>query len=211
MRYIFGVEAKRIVYFIFYFKPSFLDVEKKGARCLFMGEKRVQMSVTFENFALSAVRLFVCLFVFLNIENKRDTHSWVNKDDIVLEARVNENRASQFRNRLTALRGCPVSVKEVNGKGRCDKIQRLWKESDAFKINAHILSTPAEDIPRHLSTMHERWITQLQFNQYPAENSQQWLSVILQRMLLDPDEGGSISLNQPAAASESNSVQGDNS
>ena len=183
-----------------------------------MGEKRVQMSVTFENFALNTVRLFVLFcfvlfcFFFLNIENKKDTHSWVNKDDIVLEERVNEDRTSQFRNRLvTVLRGCLMSVKEVNGKGRCDKIQRLWKESHAFKINAHILSTPAEDIPRHLSTMHERWITQLQFNQYPAENSQQWLSVILQRMLLDPDEGGSISLNQPAVTSESNSVQGDNS
>lgn len=103
-----------------------------------------------------------------------------------------------------------MSVKEVNGKGKRDKIQRLWKESDAFKINAYILSTPAEDIPRHLSTMQERWITQLQFNQFPAEKTQQWLSVILQRMLLDPDEGGSISLNQPAVASESNSVQGDN-
>ncbi|CAH3164122.1 unnamed protein product, partial [Porites evermanni] len=176
-----------------------------------------QMSVTFENFALNTVRLFVLFcfvlfcFFFLNIENKKDTHSWVNKDDIVLEERVNEDRTSQFRNRLvTVLRGCLMSVKEVNGKGRCDKIQRLWKESHAFKINAHILSTPAEDIPRHLSTMHERWITQLQFNQYPAENTQQWLSVILQRMLLDPDEGGSISLNQPAVTSESNSVQGDN-
>lgn len=154
---------------------------------------------------------FVCLFVFLNIENKKDTHSWVNKDDIVLEGRVNKDQTSQFRSRLVkALRGCPTSVKEVNGKGRCGKIQRFWKD-DAFKINAHILSTPAEDIPRHLSTMHERWITQLQFNQYPAENTQHWLSVIPQRLLLDPDKGGSISLNQPAVASESKSVQGDNS
>lgn len=173
---------------------------------MFRGEKTVQMSITFENSALNTVRLF-----FLIIENKQDTHSWVNKGDIVLEESVKRDLNLQLRNRLVTLKGCLMSVKEVNGKGRLDKIRRLWKESDALKINSHSLSTPAEDIPRHLSTMHERWITQLQFNQYPAEKTQRWLSVILQRMLLDPDEGGSISLKQSAVASKSNSLQGDNS
>ena len=146
----------------------------------------------------------------LIIENKKDTHSWVNKGDIVLGESVKKDLNLQIRNRLITLKNCLMSIKEVNGKGRRDESQWLWKESNAFKINGHVLRTPAEDIPRHLSTMHERWITQLQFNQYPAEKTQQWLSAIFQRILLDPDEGGSISVNQPALASESNSVQGDN-
>ena len=57
--------------------------------------------------------------------------------------------------------------------------------------------------------MHERWITQLQFNQRLAEKTQQWLSVILQRMLLDPTEGGATRLTQSAVVMKGNSDQGD--
>ena len=89
------------------------------------------------------------------------------------------------------------------------------KDNDAFQINEHdlqhwiyLLRILTEDIPRHLTTMHERWITQIQFNQSPAEKTQRWLSAILQRML-DPTEGGTTRSTQSAVAMRSNGDQGD--
>lgn len=115
---------------------------------------------------------------------------------------------------VTALSGGLISLKKINSKGKRDKNQQILKVNDAFQIDEHdlqhwinLLSIPTEDIPRHLNTMHERWITQIQFNQYPAEKTQQWLSVILQRMLLDPTEGGR--LTQSPVVMKDNSDQGD--
>ena len=135
----------------------------------------------------------------------------------MLKESISNDRTSQVRYRpVTALSGCLISLKEINIKGRRDKNQQIFKDNDAFQINEHdlqhwiyLLSIPTEDIPRHLSTMRERWITQLQFNQRPAEKTQKWLSVILQRMLLDPTEGGTSRLTQSAVAMQSNGDQGD--
>ena len=126
---------------------------------------------------------------------------------------------------VPALSGGLISLKEIYSKGKRDKNQQILKVNDAFQIDEHdslhrinLLSMlylqriptnaiPTEDIPRHLSTIHERWITQIHFNQYPAEKTQQWLSVILQRMLLDPTEGGR--LTQSLVVMKGNSDQGD--
>ena len=115
---------------------------------------------------------------------------------------------------VTALSGGLISLKKINSKGKRDKNQQILKVNDAFQIDEHdslhrinLLSIPTEDIPRHLSTMHERWMTQLQFNQRPEEKTQRWLSVILQRMLLDPTEGGR--LTQSPVVLKGNSDQGD--
>lgn len=135
----------------------------------------------------------------------------------MLKESISNDRTLQVRYRpVTALSGCLISLKEINIKGRRDRNQQIIKDNDAFQINEYdlqhwiyLLTIPTEDIPRHLSTMHERWITQLQFNQRPAEKTQQWLSVILQRMLLDPTEGGTSRLTQSAVAMKSNGDQGD--
>ena len=135
----------------------------------------------------------------------------------MLKESISKDRASQLTYKpVTALSGCLIFLKEIAIKGNRDKNKRILKQNDAFQIDEHdlqhwisLLSIPTEDIPHHLSTMHERWITQLQFNQHPAEKTQQWLSVILQRMLLDPTEGGTTRLTQSAVAMKSNSDQGD--
>lgn len=135
----------------------------------------------------------------------------------MLKESIFSDRTFQVRYRpVTALSGGLISLKEINSRGKRNKNQPILRENDAFQINEHdlhhwmyLLSVPTEDIPRHLSTMHERLITQIQFNQYPAEKTQQWPSVILQRMLLDPTEGGTTRLTQSAVAMESNSDQGD--
>ena len=153
------------------------------------------------------------MFVLLHIGNEKETHDWSNT---LLKESISKDRTLQVRYRpVTALSGCLISLKEMYIKGRRDKNQQIFKDNDAFQINEHdlqhciyLLSILAEDIPHHLSTMHERWITQLQFNQRPAEKTQQWLSVILQRMLLDPTEGGSTRLTPSAVAMKSNSDQG---
>ena len=177
-----------------------------------MGEKRVGTRTALENFAHWTA--LVWLFVFLHIGHEKETHDWSNT---VLKESISNDRTSQVRYRpVTALSGCLISLKEINIKGRRDKNQQIFKDNDAFQINEHdlqhwiyLLSVPTEDIPRHLRTMRERWITQLQFNQRPAEKTQQWLSVILQRMLLDPTEGGTSRLTQSAVAMQSNGDQGD--
>ena len=154
------------------------------------------------------------MFVFLHIGNEKETHDWSNT---VLKESISNDQTFKVRYRpVTALSGGLISLKEINSRGKRNKNQPILKENDAFQIDEHdlqhwinLLSIPTEDIPRHLSTMHERWITQIQFNQYPAEKAQQWLSVILQRMLLDPTEGGTTRFTQSAVAMESNSDQGD--
>ena len=135
----------------------------------------------------------------------------------MLKESIFSDRTFQVRYRpVTALSGGLISLKEIDSRGKRNKTQPILRDNDAFQINEHdlhhwmyLLSIPTEDIPRHLSTMHERLITQIQFNQYPGEKTQQWLSVILQRMLLDPTEGGTTRLTQSAVAMESNSDQGD--
>ena len=103
---------------------------------------------------------------------------------------------------------------EIISQPRRNKNQPIWKENDAFVVSEldlqHIilLCVPTEDIPRHLSTMHERWITQVQLTQLPVGKTTQWLSVILQKMLLDPTKGGTTSLTQPAVTMKSNIFQG---
>ena len=152
------------------------------------------------------------MFVFLHIGNEKETHDWSNT---VLKESISNDQTLKVRYRpVTALSGGLISPKKINSKGKRDKNQQILKENDAFQIDEHdlqhwinLLSIPTEDIPRHLSTMHERWITQIQFNQYPAEKAQQWLSVILQRMLLDPTEGGR--LTQSPVVMKDDSDQGD--
>lgn len=157
---------------------------------------------------------FVWLFVFLHVGNEKETHDCSNT---VLKESISNDRILKVRYRpVTALSGGLISLKEIYSKGKRDKNHQILKVNDDFQINEHdlqhwinLLSILTEDIPRHLSTMHERWITQIQFNQYPAEKTQQWLSVILQRMLLDPTEGGTSRLTQSAVAMQSNGDQGD--
>ena len=156
----------------------------------------------------------ICLTVFLHKGNEKETHDWSNT---VLKERMSKDRTLQPRYRpVTALSYCLISLKEIYSKGKRDKNQQTLKVNDAFEMNEHdlphwinLLSIPTEDIPRSLSTMHERWIAQIQFNKYPAEKTQQRLSVILQRMLLDPTEGGTTRSTQSAVAMKSNSDQGD--
>ena len=152
------------------------------------------------------------MFVFLHIGNEKETHDWSNT---VLKESISNDQTFKVRYRpVTALSGGLISLKKINSKGKRDKNQQILKVNDAFQIDEHdlqhwinLLSIPTEDIPRHLSTMHERWMTQIQFNKYPAEKTQQWLSVILQRMLLDPTEGGR--LTQSTVVMKDNSDQGD--
>lgn len=133
----------------------------------------------------------------------------------MLKESISNDQTFKVRYRpVTALSGGLISLKKINSKGKRDKNQQILKVNDAFQIDEHdlqhwinLLSIPTEDIPRHLSTMHERWMTQIQFNKYPAEKTQQWLSVILQRMLLDPTEGGR--LTQSTVVMKDNSDQGD--
>ena len=177
-----------------------------------MGEKRVRTRTALQNFAHWAA--FVWLFVFLHIGNQKETHDWSNT---VLKEGISKGRTLQLRYRpVAALSGCLISLKEINSKGKHDKNQQILKDNDAFQINEHdlrhwiyLLRILPEDIPRHLTTMHERWITQIQFNQRPAEKTQRWLSAILQRMLLDPTEGGTTRSIQSAVAMRSNGDQGD--
>ena len=133
----------------------------------------------------------------------------------MLKESISNDQTFKVRYRpVTALSGGLISLKKINRKGKRDKNQPILKVNDAFQIDEHdlqhwinLLSIPTEDIPRHLSTMHERWMTQIQLNKYPAEKTQQWLSVILQRMLLDPTEGGR--LTQSTVVMKDNSDQGD--
>lgn len=146
--------------------------------------------------------MIVCFF--FHIGNDKETHDWSNT---VLKESISKDRTLQLRYRpVSALSGYLISLKEINSKGKRDKNQQILKVNDAFQIDEHdlqhwinLLSISTEDISRHLSTMHERWITQIQFNKYPAEKTQQWLSVILQRMLLDPTEGGTTRSTQSAS------------
>ena len=177
-----------------------------------MGEKRVRTRTALENFA--HWKAFVWLFVCLHIGNEKGTHDWSNT---VLKESISKDRTLQLRDRpVAALSGCLISPKEINSKGKLDKNQQILKDNNVFQINEHdlqhwkyLLSRVTEDIPRHLSTMHERWITQLQFNQRLAEKTQHWLSVILRSMLLDPTEGGPTRLTKSAVAVQSNGDQGD--
>ena len=154
------------------------------------------------------------MFVFLHVGSEKETHDWSNT---VLKESVSNDRTLKLRYRpVTALSSGLISLKEIYSKGKRDKNQQILKVNDDFQINEHDLqhwinhlSILTNDIPRHLSTMHERWITQLQFKQRPAEKTQQWLSLILERMLLDPTEGGTSRLTQSAVAMQSNGDQGD--
>ena len=176
-----------------------------------MGEKRVRTRLLL---LITCTLAFVWLFVFLHIGNEKETHDCSNT---ALKKSISNDRTLKVRYRpVTALSGGLISLKEIYSKGKRDKNQQILKVNDDFQINEHdlqhwinLLSILTEDIRRHLSTMHERWITQLQFNQRPAEKTQQWLSVILQRMLLDPTEGGTRRLTQSAVAMQSNGNQGD--
>ena len=154
------------------------------------------------------------MLIFLHIGNEKETHDCSNT---VLKESISNDRTLKVRYRpVTALSGCLISLKEIYSKGKRDKNQQILKVSDDFQIIEHdlqhwinLLRIVTEGIPRHLSTMHERWITKIQFNQYSAEKTQRWLSVILQRMLLDPTEGGTSRLTQSAVAMQSNDDQGD--
>ena len=179
--------------------------------CSYGGKESANESYSWE---LAHRIAFVWLLIFLHIGNEKETH---DSSNTVLKESISNDRTLKVRYRpVTALRGCLISLKEIYSKGKRDKNQQILKVSDDFQINEHdlqhwinLLRILTKGIPRHLSTMHETWITKIQFNQYPAEKTQQWLSVILQRMLFDPTEGGTSRLTQSTVVMKGNSDQGD--
>ena len=138
---------------------------------------------------------------------------------------LNKDRSLQLalHSPATGSSGCLMSLNDVNGKGRRYKNTGICKENFFLQmlpdlqnwrsVYRHgvsvLLSLASEDISRHPSTMHERWITQIQLNKNLTEETTQLLSVVMRKNELNPAEGGSTSVTQPAATMKSNFVQGD--
>lgn len=128
-----------------------------------------------------------------------------------------------FHSPVTVLSGCLMSLNDVNGKERRYKNTGILKETFPLKILqgfqqgksvyrngiSVLLRITSEDIPRHLSTMHERLTTRLQSNQHQAEKTTQWLSVILQGIRLNLVKGSSTSMAHTMVTMKRNFVQGD--
>ena len=168
-------------------------------------------------FVLNALFFF---FFFITGKTKKAL-SWLNNGVNTIES-ANKYKALQlkFFCPVTVFSGCVMSLNNVNGKERRYNNIGILKETFLLKslqdfqqgnsVYRHVLLRIAsEDIPRHLSTMHERWITRLQSNQHQAEKTTQWLSVILPRIRLNLAKGGSTSMAQPAVTIKRNFVQGD--
>lgn len=163
-------------------------------------------------------------FSFFITGKTKKTLSWLNKGVNTIE-NVNKYKALQlkFHSPVTVFSGCVMSLNNVNGKERRYKnigslketflvksVQDFQQGNSVYRHGIYVLlRTASEDIPRHLCTMHERWITRLQSNQHQAEETTQWLSVILRRIRLNLAKGGSTSVAQPAVTIKRNFVQGD--
>lgn len=138
---------------------------------------------------------------------------------------LNKERSLQLalHSPATVCSGCLMSLNDVNGKGRRYKNTGIFKENCFLQMLPDLqngksvyrdgvsvlLKLASEDIPRHLSTMHERWITRIQLNKNLTEETTQLLSVVMRKIELNPAEGGSTSVTQPAVTMKSNFVQGD--
>lgn len=138
---------------------------------------------------------------------------------------LNKDRSLQLalHSPATVCSGCLMSLNDVNGKGRRYKNTGICKENFFLQmlpdlqnwksVYRHgvsvLLKLAPEDIPRHLSTMHERWITRIQLNKNLTEKTTQLLSVVMRKIELNPAEGGSTRVTQPAVTMKSNFVQGD--
>ena len=123
----------------------------------------------------------------------------------------------------TVCGGCLMSLNDVNSKGRRYKNTGICKENVFLQMLTDLqngksvyrrgvsvlLKLDSDDIPRHLSTMHERWITRIQLNKNLTEEATQLLSVVMRKIEFNPTEGGSASVTQPAVKMKSNFVQGD--
>lgn len=123
----------------------------------------------------------------------------------------------------TVCGGCLMSLNDVNSKGRRYKITGICTENVFLQMLTDfqngksvyrrgvsvLLKLDSDDIPRHLSTMHERWITRIQLNKNLTEEATQLLSVVMRKIEFNPTEGGSASVTQPAVKMKSNFVQGD--
>lgn len=123
----------------------------------------------------------------------------------------------------TVCSGALMSLNDVISKGRQYKNTGICKENfflqmlpdlqNGKSVYRHgvsvLLKLASKDIPRHLSTMHERWITRIQLNKNLTEETTQLLSVVMRKIELNAAEGGSTSVTKPAVTMKSNFVQGD--
>lgn len=150
--------------------------------------------------------------------------SWLKKGVNTMEnANKHKDLQLTFHSPVTVLSGSLMSLNGVNGKEKRYKNTGILKETFLLKILqgfqqgksvyrngiSVLLRITSEDIPRHLSTMHERLITRLQSNQHQAEKTTQWLSVILRRIRLNLAKGGSTSMAQTTVTMKRYFVQGD--
>ena len=159
-------------------------------------------------------------FFFITGKTKKAL-SWLTNDVNTMEsANKYKDLQLKFYSPVTVFSGCVMSLNNVNSKERRYKNIGILKETFLLKslqdfqqgnsVYRHVLLRIAsEDIPRHLSTMHERWITLLQSNQHQAEKTTQWLSVIPRRIRLNLAKGGSTSMTRPAVTIKRNFAQGD--
>ncbi|KAM7433100.1 hypothetical protein ABFA07_016615 [Porites harrisoni] len=152
----------------------------------------------------------------------QDTLFWVNKCVDAME-NLSKDKSLQLKlhSPATACSGCLMSLNDVNSKGRRYKNTGICKEnfflqmlpdlqngkSDYRYGVSVLLKLASEDIPRHLTTMHERWITRIQLNKNITEETTQLLSVVMRKIQFNPAEGGSTSVTQPAITMKSNFVQ----
>lgn len=159
-----------------------------------------------------------------NAGKTKDTLFWVNKCVDAME-NLNKDKSLQLKlhSPATVCSGCLMSLNDVNSKGRRYKNTGICKENfflqmlpdlqNGKSVYRHgvsvLLKLASEDIPRHLTTMHERWITRIQLNKNITEETTQLLSVVKRKIQFNPGEGGSTSVTQPTVTMKSNFVQGD--
>ena len=153
----------------------------------------------------------------------KEALSWLKSVNTMENANKYKALQLTFHSPVTVLSGCLMSLNDVNGKEKRYKNAGILKETFLLKSLqgfqqgksvyrngiSVLLRITSEDIPRHLSTMHERLITRLQSNQHQAEKTTQWLSVILQRIRLNLAKGGSTSMSQTTVKMKRNFFQGD--
>ena len=123
---------------------------------------------------------------------------------------LNKDRSLQLalHSPATVCSGCLMSLNDVNDKGKENCFLQILPDLQNGKsVHRHGVSVlpklASEDIPRHLSTMHERWITRIQLNKNLTEETTQPPSVVMRKIELNPAEGGSTSATQPAVTMKS--------
>ena len=154
----------------------------------------------------------MCCSVF-NTGKTVDTLFLFNKGVNAME-NLNKDRSLQLalHSPATVCSGCLMSLNDVNDKGRRYKNTGIFKENcflqmlpdlqNGKSVHRHGVSVlpklASEDIPRDLSTMHKRWITRIQLSKNLTEETTQPPSVVMRKIELNPAEGGSTSVTQPA-------------